>query len=147
MDRAIQAARERGVVVVASAGNADRESPKEYPSASPGVMGVASTGPDDVKSPFSNYGAELSMSAPGTGIESAIPGGGYGASSGTSMAAPFVTAAVALVMEKNPTMTVDEIEAVIESTSAPLDSTNPDYVGKLGSGRLDITAAVDCGTP
>jgi subtilisin family serine protease len=146
IDRAIQAARERGVVVVASAGNSGVESPKEYPSASPGVIGVASTGPGDVKSPFSNYGAELSMSAPGTGIESAIPGGGYGEASGTSMAAPFVTAAVALVMEQNPAMTVDDIEALIESTSASLDVTNPGYVGKLGSGRLDITAAVDCGT-
>jgi hypothetical protein len=62
------------------------------------------------------------------------------------MAAPFVTAAVALVMEQNPAMTVDDIEALIESTSASLDVTNPGYVGKLGSGRLDITAAVDCGT-
>jgi len=146
IDRAIQAARERGVVVVASAGNADRESPKEYPSASPGVIGVAATGPGDVKSPFSSYGAELSMSAPGTGIQSAIPGGEYGEASGTSMAAPFVTAAVALVMEKNPQMNTDDIEALIESTSASLDTTNPDYVGKLGSGRLDITAAVDCGS-
>ena len=146
IDRAIQAARERGVAVVASAGNADRESPKEYPSASPGVIGVASIGPGDVKSSFSNYGAELSMSAPGTGIESAIPGGGYGEASGTSMAAPFVTAAVALVMEENPTMNIDDIAALIESTAASLDSANPGYVGKLGSGRLDITAAVNCGS-
>ena len=146
VDRAIQAARERGIIVVASAGNSDRESPKEYPSASPGVIGVAATGPGDIKSPFSSYGAELSMSAPGTEIESAIPGGGYGEASGTSMAAPFVTAAVALVMEKNPEMNADDIEALIESTSASLDTANPEYVGKLGSGRLDIAAAVDCGT-
>src|SRR6185312_3764229 len=99
-------------------GNADRESPKEYPSASPGVIGVASTGPGDVKSSFSNFGVELSMSAPGTGIESAIPGGEYGEASGTSMAAPFVTAAVALVMEQNPAMNVDEIENLIEDTAA-----------------------------
>ena len=86
------------------------------------------------------------MSAPGTGIESAIPGGGYGEASGTSMAAPFVTAAVALVMEENPTMNIDDIAALIESTAASLDSANPGYVGKLGSGRLDITAAVNCGS-
>jgi thermitase len=146
VDRAILAAHERGVVVVASAGNSDRETPKEYPSASPWVIGVASTDPEDVKSSFSNYGAELSLSAPGTEIESATPGGGYGATSGTSMAAPFVTGAVALVMEKNPNMSTDEIQALIESTSVSLDATNPGYVGKLGSGRLDIDAAVDCGT-
>ena len=144
IDRAIDAARARGVVVVASAGNANREEPKEYPAASPGVIGVASTGPGDIKSPFSNYGSELSMSAPGTSIESAKPGGGFGEESGTSMAAPFVSAAVALVMERNPNMTAADIEAIIKDSSAALDPKNPDYAGKLGSGRLDITAAVPC---
>ena len=48
------------------------------------------------------------------------------------MAAPFVTGAVALVMEKNPNMSTDEIQALIESTSVSLDATNPGYVGKLG---------------
>lgn len=133
-----------GVVIVAATGNDDTNAPKQYPAASEGVVGVAATGPDDVKSPFSNYGSEISISAPGTDIESALPGGTYGVASGTSMAAPFVAGGIALLMQKESSLSAEAIRAIVEQSAISINEVNPDYVGELGAGRLDITAAVGC---
>ena len=142
--KAIEAAREAGVVVVAATGNAGTAEPKEYPAAIDGVIAVAATGPDDHKSDFSNYGAEIRVSAPGTEIESSLPGGTHGVASGTSMAAPFIAAAVALAVERFPDFSPAQIEERILSSTTVIDSLNPDYAGQLGAGRLDLVTALGC---
>ncbi|MEZ4497934.1 MAG: S8 family serine peptidase [Thermomicrobiales bacterium] len=142
--KAIEAAREAGVVVVAATGNAGTAEPKEYPAAIDGVIAVAATGPDDQKSDFSNYGDEIRVSAPGTEIESSLPGGTLGVASGTSMAAPFIAAAVALAIERFPELSPAEVEARILSSTTVIDRLNPDYAGQLGAGRLDLVAALGC---
>jgi subtilisin family serine protease len=141
---AIEAVRAEGVVVVAATGNSGHEEPKEYPAAIEGVIAVAATGPDDLKSSFSNYGAEIRMSAPGTDIESALPGGEYGIASGTSMAAPFIAAAVALTIERYPDLTPDEVAEQIQAASTEIDPLNPEYAGRLGAGRLDLITTLAC---
>ncbi|MGH2550082.1 MAG: S8 family serine peptidase, partial [Thermomicrobiales bacterium] len=120
-----------GVVIVAATGNDNTDSPKQYPAATSGVIGVAATGPDDVKSPFSNYGSDISISAPGTDIESALPGDTYGVASGTSMAAPFVTGGIALLMQKEPSLTAEAIRAIVVQTATSINEENPDYEGEL----------------
>lgn len=140
----IKYAEDAGVVIVAATGNDNTDTPKQYPAASEGVIGVAATGPDDVKSPFSNYGPDISISAPGTDIESALPGGTYGVASGTSMATPFVAGAIALLIQKEPSLSSEAIRAIVLQAAASIDAENPNYVDLLGSGRLDISAAVDC---
>jgi serine protease AprX len=80
------------------------------------------------------------VSAPGIAIVSTIPGGGYDERSGTSMAAPFVSGTVALILERNSSLTPLEVKYRLESTAV-----DPGIAGKdndYGSGRIDAFKAV-----
>src|SRR6185436_1850103 len=81
---ALDYAAARGVILVASAGN-DGKAILAYPAAYDNVIGVASTTNDDVRAAFSNYGSKLvTLAAPGEGIITPFPGGGFAAATGTS---------------------------------------------------------------
>ncbi|MFE4369693.1 S8 family serine peptidase [Streptomyces sp. NPDC056835] len=107
---------------------------------------------DNAISDFSSRGAgengeiKPNISAPGENIRSSVPGGGYGSMSGTSMAAPHTTAAVALLWSLAP-----ELQNDIQATEALLDRTAVDTDDKscggtaadnnvFGEGRLDVNA-------
>jgi len=62
--------------------------------------------------------------------------------SGTSFAAPIVTGTVALMVSAYPDITNQEIDSVLRMTAVNIDLQNPDYVGLMGSGRLNAGAAV-----
>lgn len=87
------------------------------------------------------------ISAPGVAITSAVPGGGYEAYNGTSMASPHVTGAVALLLSKNPALTADEIRVILrESVGGKVGLLNdPGARGKdtrYGWGRLNTLKAI-----
>lgn len=90
----------RGMLLIAAAGNTGGGS-LMYPAAYGSVISVAATDSSDRIASFSSLGAEIA--APGVGITSAVPGGGYATWSGTSMAAPHVTATVALMLANKQT--------------------------------------------
>jgi subtilisin family serine protease len=137
-------AADQGVLVVAAAGNDDREEPAEFPSIYSDVVSVAATGPDDAKADFSNFHQRVDLSAPGTEIVSAFPGGSYVVWSGTSMAAPFVAGTAALIEDERGGASLGEIRRALVDGVDPIETTDARLDGKLGAGRLDIGASVGC---
>ncbi len=126
-----------GVTVVASAGNGDTAVP-QYPAAYPGVLGVAATNLTDVKASFSNYGSTIFVSAPGSNIISAYPGGYYAELSGTSFSAPMVAAEAALLRSLKTSGWKNSIAAGVDNINA----LNPAYIGQLGTGRINLLKAL-----
>lgn len=136
-----------GSLVVASAGN-DNTTLKEYPAAFPGVLAVASSDINELKSSFSNSGSWVDVCAPGTHILSTIPTistqwGDYDYFNGTSMAAPMVSAVCALVKSVSSSYNPLQITEIIKNTASTLIYANdPSMNGALGAGRVDAYFAV-----
>ncbi len=115
---AINALGQLGVLFVAAAGNeaTDSDGTPHYPSSYslPNVISVASTTSSDTLSGFSNFGAHsVLMGAPGSGIQSTLPGNSYGFLSGTSMATPHVAGAAALMLAANSNLTINQLRALL----------------------------------
>jgi len=102
-DRARCAAGRRAVVV-AAAGNSGSDSEQLYPAAegTKGSIAITASTASRRLAPFANWGSWIQLAAPGDQIVSAVPGGGYGTWSGTSMAAPLAAGTAALVMSTLP---------------------------------------------
>lgn len=99
---------------------------------------------DDVLASFSNYGWDVDLIAPGKCIWSTLPGNRYGYSSGTSMAAPHVTGAVALYKATRPLATPAEVKAALQALGThdwDLTSDRDAYPEKL----LDVSRIVALG--
>ena len=92
----IDYAKDEGVTIVAAAGNDGRHQ-MYYPGANPYVIAVGALDTNGEIAPYSTYGAHISFVAPGTNIYSTYLENKYAYSSGTSQAAPFVTALIALM--------------------------------------------------
>ncbi|WP_306318351.1 MULTISPECIES: S8 family peptidase [unclassified Streptomyces] len=143
LNQAIQHAHDKGAVVVAAAGN-DGADTQPYKVETPVIVVGAST-EKGVPASYSNFGAEQAVSAPGDKILSTLPTyksketlkdqSGYGELSGTSMAAPYVSALAALLHDED--LDPDQIISTIRETA-----TNPKNNDKLGLGIVDAQAAV-----
>jgi thermitase len=141
IEEAIRRATERGVVVVAAAGNLNSQE-QQYPAAAQCALPVTSTNAADTKSSFSNFGSWVDFAAPGEAIYSAFPPSGYASWNGTSMATPFVAGQTALLRSKAPSANPRQIATLIGLTAKSIDQLNPNYQGELGQGRIDIGASV-----
>lgn len=145
----IDYAQDRGVLIVAAAGNdtANLNTDPFYPACSDGVVGVAATTAADQASSFSNYGDDcVDIASPGSSILSTLYTDDatngftddYGYLSGTSMATPIVSGAAALLLAANPTFSASDISSALTSTT--------DDVGlgsEYGSGRLNVASALE----
>ena len=133
METAVQKAIAGGMVVVASAGNEPTGQPV-YPAAYGGVLSVSALEADGAAWSSSNFGGTVDLAAPGTAtlpVGYSGPPGGY---AGTSIAAAYVSHAVALYMTEHPTATAaDARRAVMGSLSAISDT-------RYGQGALDAAA-------
>jgi subtilisin family serine protease len=134
---AVMYAQSLGVVVVAAAGNSGSDV-KFYPAALPGVISVAAFAPDGTLYSFSNYGPGwVSVAAPGCTV-STLPAGAYGSMCGTSMATPFVSGSIGLLMADDPAATASEAASAILGTAGPaLRTSTAD-----GSIHVDLALAV-----
>ncbi|MEI7831667.1 MAG: S8 family peptidase [bacterium] len=139
---ACQYAVDKGVIVVAAAGN-NGSGVQFYPAAYPGVISVAATSMDDTRATFSNYGATwVDIAAPGVDITSTYPGG-YKSLDGTSMACPFVAGACALLKSVHPDWGVTQVEDALYAGT--------DDIGGKGtlwrSGRLNLSKLINATPP
>lgn len=132
---------ESGIVVCVSAGN--DAAPSEYasPSGSEDVITVASHNSSYVFSTFSDYGNAVDITAPGENIYAAKLGGGYDTDfTGTSYAAPFVSAACAYVLMQNPAYTPVQVKEKIKASAVYMGEDDSFY---YGAGVLSFINLID----
>jgi Subtilase family len=138
----------RGSLIVAAAGNERLlEDPPIYPAGFPHVLTVGSTNQADQPSVFSSSSPAVDLAAPGEGIPWQHPTDPnfYGTASGTSFAAPMVSAAAAWVWTVRPTLDKTQIYDLIRLSARDLDARGRD--NRTGHGLLDIPAALTRAPP
>jgi subtilisin len=133
-------ATERGVVLVGAAGNAEEgedNSAVRFPAAYDDVLAVSAVTNDGGLASYSLTGPEVDLAAPGDEVLSTVPGDEYGTDSGTSMAAPHVAGAAALLMAdgRSPAETYERLAETAEDVGLDED--------EQGRGVVDVAAALD----
>ena len=112
-----------GIATVVAAGNNGSTDQLSAPACVSTAVSVGATTKGDQVADFSNVAPFLSLFAPGDGIISSYPGGGFAVASGTSMAAPHVTGAWAVLKQARPTASVDEILQALNETGVMITDT------------------------
>ena len=124
----------KNVVVVAAAGNDGGA--VTQPATTPGLLAVAATGEDGTLASYSNRGSIVGVAAPGTDIFSTFLNDGYKTDTGTSMAAPVVSGAAAILRAEHPTWSAQQIISAIEGATDPVISLTDQT---MHFGRLDLS--------
>ena len=153
IEKALQYALDRDVVLCASAGNNgalnDPVAHPHLPSTYPGVIEVAATDDRDRTTSFSNYGKTVSVAAPGNDVLSTYPTylrsltPGYRRMSGTSMASPFAAGICGLIRSQHPEWNRQQVREALEKSA--LDLGTAGFDPRFGHGRVDAANAVSRG--
>src|SRR5262249_26777353 len=143
LETAVQYAQDKGALVVAAAGNTgNSDNAVNYPAAFDGVLAVAAIDDHDQLASFSQRQSYVALAAPGVDVAStAWAGAGrgmYASQSGTSIAAPHVSGAAALLWGLRPDLEADDIVQTLRASADHVNSTDPGY----GAGILDVGRAV-----
>ncbi|WP_431047393.1 type VII secretion-associated serine protease mycosin [Streptomyces sp. P1-3] len=144
-DAAVQYALGKGVVVVASAGNAGEKGDRvSYPAAYPGVIAVTAVDRYGSRAAFSTRRWYATVCAPGVDVVIADPDRRYYQGWGTSAAAAYVSGAAALVRSAHPELSPAQVKRLLADTA----QSGPDGGGhsdELGAGLVDPAAAIEAG--
>ena len=144
-----------GAIFVVAAGNNNEDAANTTPCNQPGVLCVGAVGPTGVRAPYSNFGAAVTVMAPGGDMTHDLDGDGYpdgvlstyldanggyvaGFLEGTSMASPHVAGVVALMKSKKPGLSAAEAKSILQATA----NTAYGCPEGCGAGLLDAYAAV-----
>jgi subtilisin family serine protease len=151
MKAAIDLLRSVGIATIVASGNAGYTDSTSSPGCISSAISVGSVGYDDTSvwiAESSNRASWLSLYAPGVTIVSAgfgdqsdgsVADGGWTAKSGTSQAAPHVAGAWAVMREKAPSATVDDILTALQSTGIDV----PDDANTFVKRRIQVSAAIE----
>ncbi|MDX3974562.1 S8 family serine peptidase [Shinella sp.] len=142
LERAVEAAADRGTILVAAAGNDGPNAKPVYPAAYEDVIAV--TAVDKARNPYRRAvrGDHIDIAAPGVGVWTAASISGARQKSGTSFAAPFVTAAVSILLAEKPGLSPQEVEAELMKSAEDMGKPGKDAI--YGWGLLN--ARTLCGS-
>jgi subtilisin family serine protease len=141
LERALQTAYDRGVVLIAAAGNAGNSRPL-YPAADKNVIAVTATDIDDKLFTRANRGNHVAIAAPGVDIFVPAPEGTYQMTTGTSVATAHVSGIVALLLERNPALKPADIRRILMASAKRLGPND-----QFGAGLVDPARALQLADP
>jgi serine protease len=159
---AINQATALGAIVVVAAGNENDDTSLYRPASCPNTITVGAVGPQGKRAPYSNYGSQIDIMAPGgdttqriefdgrsfaAGVLSTVSsarGPAYSFLAGTSMASPHVAGIVALMKAQNPSLNYATALAKLQASARPMDATacNRPQAAECGPGLIDVAKAV-----
>jgi subtilisin family serine protease len=142
LERAIKVAHDKGVVMVAAAGNAGPKSPPLYPAADPNVIAVTATDIDDKLFTGANRGRYITVAAPGVDILVPAPEAAYQMTTGTSVATAHISGIVALLLERNPRLAPEDVRKILAASAKRLGPNN-----EFGAGLVDPIKALELAAP
>jgi subtilisin family serine protease len=140
VERRLTTARQRGIILVAAAGNAGPNSAPLYPAANPMVIAVTATDIDDRVFRAANRGNHIAVAAPGVDLWLPTLDGNYRRTSGTSFSAAEITGVIALMLERNAGLTPEAVRRALVSTARDLGA--PGVDPQFGAGLVDAYQAV-----
>ena len=129
-----------GIPTVTASGNDGEPDSLAFPACVSGAVSVGSVTKTDEVSDFSNVSPLLSLLAPGSSILSSVPGGSFDIFDGTSMAAPHVAGAWAILKQLTPNATVDQLLVQLQQTGVPITDTR--YGTGLTKPRINVAGAL-----
>jgi len=138
---AIAGLRALNIATAIAAGNYSHSDGLGSPACASNAISVGSTTNSDTISSFSNRATYMSLFAPGSSIESSVPGSAYGSLSGTSMSTPHVAGAWAVMRQRYPAETVAQILERLRATGHPIS------IGAASIPRIQLDAAAGLATP
>ncbi len=149
LSQALQIAREKGVLLIAAAGNDGPKSAPLYPGADRNVMAVTATDENDRLFDGANQGKYVTVAAPGVDILVPGPEGAVQVTTGTSVATANVSGVAALLIAEKPSLTPEQVRAILVTTAKHLGSRgiNPQFGAGLVDPRKALEAVVSDATP
>jgi hypothetical protein len=138
--RNLAIAYDKGIILVAAAGNAGPMSRPLYPAADRNVIAVTATDANDNLFPAANRGRHIAVAAPGVDILLPAPGATYQVTSGTSFAAAEVSGAIALMLERKPDLDPATARQILIETAKDLGPRG--YDPMFGAGLVDAYRAI-----
>jgi subtilisin family serine protease len=153
MDDAVKYEHDKGMVMVAAAGNSNSDAIDHSPSSADRAIAVAATDYLDRKASFSSWGEDIDVAAPGVDVlslkasvspmcyASRTVGTRYCRVSGTSMATPHVAGLAALLLAKNPSLTNEEIRQILRHGATDLGAAGKDR--NFGYGRISAAGSMN----
>jgi subtilisin family serine protease len=138
---ALKKAHDKGIVLIAAAGNQGPKSPPLYPAADENVIAVTAVDVNNKLLAQANRGPHIALASPGVDVLETAPRGRYAYTTGTSVAAAHVSGVAALLIERDPAIDVATLENILFSTAVDLGTPGRDE--QFGFGLVDPYRALN----